>query len=67
MKAYQVSYSIENEKTREREIRALQDLQKQFWDKIIEYNIIVYEDYELNKIDWINIVKFNDLTIKSLN
>jgi len=61
IKAYQVSYNLENEKTLQRELRSLQDLRKQFWDKISEYNIVVYDDYEENEIDWIKILSFMEL------
>lgn len=61
IKAYQVSYDISLEKTRERELRALKDLQKQFWKKISEYNLVIYEEFPKTKIDWINIINFIDL------
>jgi len=63
IKAYQVSYDISSEKTRNRELRSLQDLKKQFWNKIGEYNIVVYDDYLEKEIDGIKVVNFMDLAI----
>lgn len=62
--AYQVSYNIENEKTREREIRALLDLREQFWEKISNYYIITYDRYSKNEIDWIKILEIQNFLKK---